>query len=1131
MQLSIGIKNILFQFLVSKGINLNNVIHHENDDLSSLLNDNYWIFILKWLYNRQDSLDYVCKDLLELIQIIENNFQRLKKTAKLLIALERREEIDLNDDFYPLILHAPGQIFSPLDEEELFISPIIIALANQDVQLLNHLTLHPSFNTKPLFYDISKQVFESKSKIDWKNRLITLLLNMLRKEPSFFQRKQIVDFLSFHVSSNQDTFYEYLTAAQIFLFCEENEFDRAKDLIQNEKMLSFMKDAMVTAETYLNGSRQQNTSNLIRKTLVLTTIEKRNITFLKFLISKNFDVTNLGEPIHFWNHDPVKQKMHLWYLLVKFLLQAGEVGIPILEHLSTMPQVKKGPYLVGCLFFAITIKNQSSKNAQPDVQLLQEIKTHFGAQWLTFSDYSGKTVQTLLNERGLIKESEMLSIYLGSGSEKKSTKEDMMKKISEHSSFEEFKSFILSNPTILSDVVTGNTIFMHMFVVSKEFTEEKMLFLLEQNAVIDKSNIYGQNIMGILIKEINSIGTKNEALLYLGYNLSVLIALGRENENLHSIIASNTNLLKDMTHLIEKYKTSQILVDSLKNFLEYPIFDFSSMFYPTERGKGVFSFTNSESEVMELFIVKGIDSLVKEEDKMPSIMALIRECIYCHTINEMKGENQYLYTFFSLLFKTLESNNMSLKDLRNKYDITFLMSLLITSTVTKQRSVFEEELENLIEWILKEEYFEDDNISHKTNYELSAQFDLSHIHGIAKKSKAKNTVLDKNQLIPLKRVNRLNPDTGKYEKVSSEKPGQEKMLAKRNVKMIDEDGKVCEKRPMITVNCPSEPREEEALNEREDYFAERNSLVDDDSFEDNASVGVISDDDEELDMNNSNPNPLSGLDESIDNDFITKCVEWKNVQSTKDLEQTIIKVEKWTLDQPDVQKKKRIKEHFDRSSVKSLSKETFKTKINKYKYAPSASTKFTDTYLEEETPSDLICRNTTLFLMACKANKWNIVMALLKLDPQKYPSLLQNSGKMQSRHPLYHQDDHCTNPLLLALQSEQIEICQIMIEIIDAHTLKTCTIYKDKTILKYVTEEMSGSNSQKLLIECIEAKIGKKKKKKAQNKRVKMKGSSCGFMFQSLDPTNWKCIQCDARVKTRGNDDIIFISDNNHYQR
>ena len=729
-----------------------------------------------------------------------------------------------------------------------------------------------------------------------------------------------------------------------------------------------------------------------------------------------------------------------------------------------------------------------------------------------------------------------------------STKEDMVKKISENSSFEKFKSFILSNPTILSDVVTGNNVFMHVFVIAKEFTEEKMLFLLEQNAVIDKFNIYGKNIMGILIEEINLNGTKNEALLYLSYNLSVLIALGKDDENLHSIITSDTNLLKDMTHLVEKYATSQLLLDSLKSFLEYPIFDLSSIFYPTERGNGVFSFTNSEM-VMELFIVKGIESLVKEEDKLPSIMAMVRECIYCNKVNELKGENQYLYKFFHLLFKTLESNNLPLKALRNKYDMTFLMSLLIASTVTKQNPVFEEELDKLIEIILKEEYFEDENINHKTNYELSAQFDLSHIHGITKKSKAKNTVLEKNQLIPLKRVNRLNPDTGKYEKVLSEKPGQEKMLAKRNVKMKEEDGKVCEKRPMITVNSPSVASEEE--NKIEDCFAENSSLIDDDSLEDNASVGVISDEvisddnyddklqvindvitegmnDDKLqvmsdDVDNLNVNDsLSGLKKPIHNDFITKCIKWKNDQS-KDLETNNMYI--------DVHKKKVIPEHFDRSSVKSLSKETFKTKNNKYKYAESASTKFTDTYLEEETPSDLICRNTTLFLMACKANKWNIVMALLNLDKKKYPSLLQNIGTIQSRHPLYHLDDHGTNALLLALQSEKIEICQMMIEKIDAHTLRACTILKDKTLLKYVTEEMSGSNSQTLLIESIEAKIGKKKKKKTHNKRGKMKGSSCGFMFQSLDPTNWKCVQCHARVKTSGNDDIIFISDNNHYQR
>ena len=152
-----------------------------------------------------------------------------------------------------------------------------------------------------------------------------------------------------------------------------------------------------------------------------------------------------------------------------------------------------------------------------------------------------------------------------------STKEDFMKKISQHSSFEEFKSFILSNPTILTNVVTGNYVFMHVFVIAKEFTEEKMLFLLEQNADIDKANIHGKSIMGILIQEIDSCDAKKETLQYLSSNLSVLIDLGKENENLYLSIASNVNLLKDISHLIEKYEDCQMLVDILKSLLEYPM--------------------------------------------------------------------------------------------------------------------------------------------------------------------------------------------------------------------------------------------------------------------------------------------------------------------------------------------------------------------------------------------------------------------------------------------------------------------------------------------------------------------------------------------------------------------------------
>ena len=81
-----------------------------------------------------------------------------------------------------------------------------------------------------------------------------------------------------------------------------------------------------------------------------------------------------------------------------------------------------------------------------------------------------------------------------------------------------------------------------------------------------------------------------------------------------------------------------------------------------------------------------------------------------------------------------------------------------------------------------------------------------------------------------------------------------------------------------------------------------------------------------------------------------------------------------------------------------------------------------------------------------------------------------------------------------------------------------------------------GNNSQKLLIDCIEAKIGKNRNKKNQSKSVKKKGSSCGFMFQSLDPVNWKCMgmKCNVIVRTNADGDISSDKNNyyqNHYQR
>ena len=78
------------------------------------------------------------------------------------------------------------------------------------------------------------------------------------------------------------------------------------------------------------------------------------------------------------------------------------------------------------------------------------------------------------------------------------------------------------------------------------------------------------------------------------------------------------------------------------------------------------------------------------------------------------------------------------------------------------------------------------------------------------------------------------------------------MLAKINVKMKGEDGEEFKNRPILTVNFPTKAIRNESGNLREDSLSERNSLIDEDSFDDNASIGIMSDDsDDEIVSENS----------------------------------------------------------------------------------------------------------------------------------------------------------------------------------------------------------------------------------------------------------------------------------------
>ena len=118
-------------------------------------------------------------------------------------------------------------------------------------------------------------------------------------------------------------------------------------------------------------------------------------------------------------------------------------------------------------------------------------------------------------------------------------------------------------------------------------------------------------------------------------------------------------------------------------------------------------------------------------------------------------------------------------------------------------------------------------------------------------------------------------------------------------------------------------------------------------------------------------------------------------------------------------------------------------------------------------------------LIASKAKSWNIVRALLQLDPDRYPTLLKSVGQMK-KHPLYIQDDSGANCLHLAIEDKQFDIARKIINIVDVYSLKNMIIVQKQTLLQYLEDVLKKDKSKELqaLKALVQEQICKKKIKK-----------------------------------------------------
>ena len=176
-------------------------------------------------------------------------------------------------------------------------------------------------------------------------------------------------------------------------------------------------------------------------------------------------------------------------------------------------------------------------------------------------------------------------------------------------------------------------------------------------------------------------------------------------------------------------------------------------------------------------------------------------------------------------------------------------------------------------------------------------------------------------------------------------------------------------------------------------------------------------------------------------------------------------------------RKELVPEHFDTSSVKSIqcgeedaveTTSNSKNIVKKYETKgeefeiSSDSTKIMNIPSKLEPPNKYFSQNTTVLLLACKTKCWNVVKAIL----ETYPLLFYKDDqiKNQKKHPLYDNDDSKANCLHLAIEDEQTEIYNMIIERVDKFTLKTSPIADNKPALKFVIEKISKNpNSDRLI--------------------------------------------------------------------
>ena len=1136
---------------MAKGLTLENVIYNKAEGKFDAGNSQFfWFTVLRKLHihkrdptSRKSQIAYA-----NLTSFLEENLfqtsgqhEALRSTVTLYLAVEEGDadsaeeilnEIVDSSGVIPYMRALPGAIFpsGSYQNDPVLVTPVALALKQKDIKMLSLLC---SFWQKEAMF----QEAVSRDSHRERDRVTSLCLEIIREDTDFFKNPVLRELLEppahldnvTHINS-LNTLKWSVKVAEVFLAVETKNLEQLKEIVKSslhvKQLLRVVKDTYVNGRSRIVDEKsldEWNKSLYIEKSLVLTALERKDLKTFEFLENHGFDVTDLGRLFRYTSgNSQNRNKMDMWYRLIKYLFTVK--GHVLIYNLCKKPAIWNGPALVGCLFTAARRK---------DLALMEEVEENFRGDmnWFHGPKYLNFTAHNLLLKQGLQKEARMLQMQLVDFPTPGSIKDDVERTLRSAVSLENFKGVIDENPEWLTSQMFHDKSLIMLMVTSKCFTVEKFKYLLTEK----KADIHmvttkfdkKQNFVDIMLQEAKGVQRAKEIQDVLQF------------DEVQEILFNTSNILSDFGKKIvslsaeERREERMIYVECFRQVVS--LSSLEMMFFPTRRTladnpiQGLFETIQDDHELCGIAAERAFELIGKEENQVTALVHLILANFRglfqsCGGNLAMKKNFLFLFVTFFISLKDKDRREQagytsSLEGWRDRYGMTFMMRLLVDSDGYDGYNL-------LLQWIIEGGFFDEEYMNLKADtMDLGAQFDLQHRLGVVSANKERNTVVSKDQLVKVKRVLRQNSTTGQYEPFTEGTLGNQVKMVSQNRVQVQEGGVERSSRIMMTVKKHPDPKKERSsLTSLEDLSTE-DLCIPEESQEPEDDLGKAVSVDGDVSEGEEDKECLSDLGLPMD-DLEKKIGQWTI--------EGILETNPGKIVEP---------EHFDKTSVITDTDQTFKTKQNRYKIAPSASTRFMETHSTVEAPIKHFAKRTTLLLLACKTKRWDVARILLE----------------NYRLEVNQRDADGTNSLHLVISAIstdtdkdnfKVDLCRLMIESSKDHDLKSEVNADNQNALMLLSHQRklvsNDPNDENKLndLNMIEKMIIKKTGQKAnvhtaqrtpvdktQVQQLRLEfGQSCGYQFQLVDGV-WRCRGPDCQVQVIQEGAGLRPEDKNHYKR